>query len=387
MMKKSNRSFVGILVGMLLLRCYTADAQIEQALDSVLALRLDSIVRQELGRQDIIGMSVGVVQQGKVAFLKGYGFSDWENRVPVSIESEFRWASLSKSLTSIAALKLKEQGLLNLDTMARAYVPNWPDSAILVRYLLQNRSGIGHYNEMDQLYPGWKKKMDAYQPDTLAWNAVDAVELFREAPLVFRPDSTYLYTTFGFVLAGAVVDQIGRNALGMGYLDMINSYVIQPLGLYSLKPDYTFDENPREVKGYYRNFAGDIRPRQDDDISWKIPGGGYASNIIDLTKYVQGLIHRKLVAPESYQTLWERQRDRDYALGFEVKGDDEELLIAHTGSQNKTRTIFACYPNKGLGVAVMCNTEWANPREVAERLLEALRYSEDTPPAATGQGK
>ena len=122
MMKKSNRSFVGILVGMLLLRCYTADAQIEQALDSVLALRLDSIVRQELGRQDIIGMSVGVVQQGKVAFLKGYGFSDWENRVPVSIESEFRWASLSKSLTSIAALKLKEQGLLNLDTMARAYV-------------------------------------------------------------------------------------------------------------------------------------------------------------------------------------------------------------------------------------------------------------------------
>ena len=387
MKKKSNRLFIGILVGALLLGFHTAGAQIEQALDSVLALRLDSIARQELGRQDIIGMSVGVVRQGKVAFLKGYGFSDWENRVPVGIESEFRWASMSKSLTSIAALKLREQGLLNLDTVARAYVPNWPDSAILVRYLLQNRSGIGHYNEMDQLYPVWKKKMEAYQPDTLAWNAAGAVEMFREAPLVFRPDSTYLYTTFGFVLAGAVVDQIGHTALGMGYLDMVNNYVIQPLGLQSLKPDYTFDANPLEVKGYYRNFAGDIRPRQDDDISWKIPGGGYASNIIDLTKYVQGLIHRKLIAPESYQTLWERQRDRDYALGFEVKGEGAELFVAHTGSQNKTRTIFACYPNLGLGVAVMCNTEWANPRDVAERLLEALRYSGEGVPAATGQGK
>ena len=387
MKKKANRLFVGILVGVLLFSSYTAGAQIEQALDSVLALRLDSIARRELGRQDIIGMSIGVVQQGKVAFLEGYGFSDWENRVPVSIESEFRWASMSKSLTSIAALKLREQGLLDLDTVARAYVPNWPDSAILVRHLLQNRSGIGHYNEMDQLYPGWKKKMEAYQPDTAAWNAVGAVELFREAPLVFRPDSTYLYTTFGFVLAGAVVDQIGHTALGMGYLDMVNNYVVQPLGLQSLKPDYTFDVNPLEVKGYYRNFAGDIRPRQDDDISWKIPGGGYASNIIDLTKYVQGLIHRKLVAPESYQTLWERQRDRDYALGFEVKGEGAELFVAHTGSQNKTRTIFACYPNLGLGVAVMCNTEWANPRDVAERLLEALRYSGEGVPAATGQGK
>jgi serine beta-lactamase-like protein LACTB len=387
MKKKANRPFVGILVGVLLFSSYTAGAQIEQALDSILALRLDSIARRELGRQDIIGMSVGVVRQGKVAFLKGYGFSDWENRVPVGIESEFRWASMSKSLTSIAALKLREQGLLDLDTVARAYVPNWPDSAILVRHLLQNRSGIGHYNEMDQLYPGWKKKMETYQPDTLAWNAAAAVELFREAPLVFRPDSTYLYTTFGFVLAGAVVDQIGHTALGMGYLDMVNNYVVQPLGLQSLKPDYTFDANPLEVKGYYRNFAGDIRPRQDDDISWKIPGGGYASNIIDLTKYVQGLIHRKLMAPESYQTLWERQRDRDYALGFEVKGEGAELFVAHTGSQNKTRTIFACYPNQGLGVAVMCNTEWANPREVAERLLEALRHSGEAVPAATGQGK
>jgi hypothetical protein len=63
------------------------------------------------------------------------------------------------------------------------------------------------------------------------------------------------------------------------------------------------------------------------------------------------------------------------------------LFVAHTGSQNKTRTIFACYPNQGLGVAVMCNTEWANPREVAERLLEALRHSGEAVPAATGQGK
>lgn len=361
-------------------------AQLEAPLDSVLAARLDSIARQELGRQDIIGMSVAVIQQGKIAFLNGYGYSDWENRVPVSILSEFRWASMSKSLTSLAAAKLSDQGLLNLDTLAKAYVPTWPDSTVRIRQLLQNRSGIGHYNEMDRLYPAWKRHLKSYKQDTV-WNADAAVGLFKDAPLVFPPDSTYLYSTFGFVLAGAVVDHVGRQTVGMGYLDMVNQYIAQPLGLTSLKPDYVEDLNPNEVKGYYRDKKGDIRPRKDDDITWKIPGGGYASNIIDLAKYMQGLMQRKLVSPTSYNALWARQRDWDYALGFEVQGEGADLFISHTGSQNKTRTIFAFYPNQALGVAILCNTEWANPRDVATLLLDTLRAAQATPATGSAPGK
>lgn len=357
-----------------------AAAQVEQPLDTALSARLDSIARWEMGRQDIIGMAVAVVQGGKIAFLNTYGYSDWGNQKPVTLDSEFRWASMSKSLTSVAAAKLQEQGLLQMDTFVNVYVPGWPDSTVRVRQLLQNRSGIGHYNELDRLYPIWKKNMRQFKPDT-TWNATEAVAIFKDTPLAFKPDSSHMYSTFGFILAGAVLDRIGQVNLGLNYLGLVNNYIIQPLGLRSLKPDFQMDTNPNEVKGYYRDRHGDIRLRKDDDVSWKIPGGGYQSNIVDLAKFMQGLIQGKGLLPASFQSLWTRQPDWDYGMGFEVQGEGQELRVAHSGSQTKTRTIFEFYPNQQLGVAVMCNAEWVNPGQVADRLLEILRTAE-----ASGSG-
>ncbi len=369
------RSVAAALV-LMLFKATPVSAQVEQPLDSALSARLDSMVRWEMGRQDIIGMAVAVIRGGKIAFVNAYGFSDWENQKPVTLESEFRWASMSKSLTSVAAAKLQEQGLLEMDTFVRTYIPEWPDSLLRVRQLLQNRSGIGHYNELDRLFPSWKKNLRQYKPDTL-WKAQDAISIFKGTPLVFKPDSSYMYSTFGFILAGAVLDQIGQANLGLGYLGLIHQYIVQPFGLLSLKPDFQTDLNPNEVKGYYRDRKGDIRQRKDDDISWKIPGGGYQSNIVDLAKYVQALMQRKVLRPESFQPLWTRQPDWDYGMGFEVRGEGSEFQIAHSGSQTKTRTIFEFYPNRQLGVAVMCNSEWANPSQVAERLINTLRAADE----------
>lgn len=358
---------------------------VEVPLDSVTAARVDSIAQLEAGRQDIIGMSLAVIKQGAIAHVGSYGYSDWENQIPVTPRSEFRWASMSKSLTAIAAMKLQEAGLLQLDTLVKVYLPYWPDTTVRVRHLLQNRSGVGHYNEMDKLYPSWKHQLKLYKPDS-SWHAEAAVRVFREAPLVFKADSGHLYSTFGFVLAGAVVDQIGQTKLGKGYLDLVQDFIIDSLGLSSLRPDYFEDANPLEVKGYYKDKKGDLRARKDDDVTWKIPGGGYASNIIDLAKYVQGLIQYRLLLPESYAQLWAPQSDWDYAMGFEVKPEGAERLVNHTGSQNKTRTVFAFYPESGLGVVIMCNTEWANPREVAMKVLDSLKPdTNNTPLPADGQ--
>ena len=347
-------------------------AQQGSPFDSVTLLRLDSAIKNEMWRQDVIGMSVGVIYEGQISFLGAYGYSDWENRVPVTLDSEFRWASMAKSLTVVAAMKLQEQGLLDLEDHARARVPLWPDSTVRIRHLLANRSGIGHYDELDRSFPAWKKNLRDFYPKDSAWSAEKAVLAFKDAPLVFPPDSAYKYSTFGFVLAGAVLENIGKIRLGLGYLDLVDQYIREPLGLSSLKPDYLWGENLKEVKGYYRDRIGDIRPRVDDDVSWKIPGGGYQSNIVDLSKYVKSLIFRDLLQPASYEKIWTRQPEWDYGLGFEIKGTGADLCVAHSGSQNKARTIFVCYPNRGMGVAVMCNTEWASPRAVADAVLQHL---------------
>lgn len=347
-------------------------AQVELPFDPVVQARLDSVIKNEFWRQDIIGMSVGIIYAGRIAYLGAYGYSDRENAVPVTLESEFRWASMAKSLTAISAMKLEEQGLLNIEVPVREFVPAWPDSMVHIRHLLSNRSGIGHYDELDRLFPQWKKNLRDFYPVDSTWSAEKSVRIFKDAPLIFYPDSSYKYSTFGFVLAGAALEKVGKTKLGLGYLGMVDQFIVQPLGLGSLKPDYLWGENPKEVKGYYRDRIGDIRLRSDDDVSWKIPGGGYQSNITDLSKYVKSLIFRDLLQPGSYEKLWTRQAEWDYGMGFEVKGTDQDLCISHSGSQNKTRTVFVCYPNRGMGIAVMCNAEWANPRGVADVVLQYL---------------
>ena len=361
-------------------------AQVEMPLDSLLQMRLDSAIKNEFWRQDIIGMSVGIIYEGQIAYLGAYGYSDRENGAPVTLDSEFRWASMAKSLTAISALKLEEQGLLKLEDPVRAFVPVWRDSTVRIRHLLANRSGIGHYDELDRLFPQWKKNLRDFYPEDSTWSAEKAISIFKDAPLIFYPDSSYKYSTFGFILAGAVLENICRTNAGLGYLGMVDQFVIRPLGLTSLKPDYLWGNNPKEVKGYYRDRIGDIRLRADDDVSWKIPGGGYQSNIIDLSKYVKSLIFRNLLQPGSYEKMWTRQTEWDYGLGFEVKGVGEGLCITHSGSQNKTRTVFVCYPNRGVGVAIMCNSEWANPRSVADIVLQNLFPANDPSVGAASGG-
>lgn len=382
---KKKRGLNAFFCGCLVIFPFFLQAQEEAPLDSLLRLRLDSTIKSEFWRQDIIGMAVGIVYEGQIAFLGTYGYSDREKAVPVSQESEFRWASMAKSLTAISALKLQEMGLLDLESPVKGIVPIWPDSTVRMRHLLANRSGIGHYDELDRVFPQWKKNLKDFYPENSTWSAENAVRAFKDAPLIFSPDSSYKYSTFGFVVAGAALEYVGKKSVGLGYLGLVDQYIARPLGLNSLKPDYLWDDNPRKVKGYFRDRIGDIRLRTDDDVSWKIPGGGYQSNIIDLSKYVKSLIFRDLLQPGSYEKMWTRQVEWDYGMGFEVKGAGQNLCIAHSGSQNKTRTVFVCYPNLGLGVAVMCNTEWASPRSVADAVLQSLLPVED-PAAGTSSG-
>ena len=151
-----------------------------------------------------------------------------------------------------------------------------------------------------------------------------------------------------------------------------------------MQPDYDFGETEQEVKGYYKTNDGEIRERNDDNISWKLPAGGFHSSIGDLTKFVQGLVNKKLLQSATYDKVWTKQNQADedgdinnYGYGFGVNGSGINLRVWHSGSQTKTKTLYFCYPNQGIGVAVMCNSEWADPWIIADRILEVLDISRE----------
>ncbi|MDP7177424.1 MAG: serine hydrolase domain-containing protein, partial [Verrucomicrobiota bacterium] len=92
-----------------------------------LAKRVDHAMRDEMARQGLVGLAVGVIQDGEITHLNGYGLADREQRVPVTRQTMFRWASISKSIAAVAAMQLWERGDLDLEREPRRYVTEFPD--------------------------------------------------------------------------------------------------------------------------------------------------------------------------------------------------------------------------------------------------------------------
>ncbi|MBI4461559.1 MAG: beta-lactamase family protein [Acidobacteria bacterium] len=385
---------------------------------------VDDYVKAEMTRQNLVGVALGVVQDGKILYLKGYGWGDREARVPVrSRQTMFRWASISKTLTAIAALHLVHEGKLDLDRPITDYLRDYQvpetylrgctagvvqlknklipcvdgfhefplepsERVITMRMLLGHLGGIMHYqNGKGDPVPPASVTDDPKKNTGIAW----ALDYFGRRPLVAKPGTEYHYTTFGFNLAGAAVEKAG----GKPYAQQVSERIAQRLGLKTLQPDYEWKAIAHRAVGYYRareSAPGDSRPagnlaarpavrilRQGStDVSWKLPGGGFVSTIEDMALYCGGLMDDKLLAPEMKQQAWTTQKDAEgketgYGLGFGVAARNGRRLVSHSGSQEKTRTRLNLYPDDRLCIVVMSNTIHADVGRIATGVEDIVR--------------
>lgn len=335
------------------------------------AKAVDAAIGREMKKQQLVGVAVGVIENGRIVYLKGYGFADREQRIPVSTKTKFRWASISKTLTAIVAMQLVEQGKLDLKADVRKYVPEFPrkrEGRITSRDLLCHQGGIVHYTNGRVIRTKRKYK----SPHPFA-DVVLALDTFKDSPLVNAPRAKYSYTTRGYILLSAVVQRAGKQR----FADQVAQRISKPLLLTTLQPDYQWQKISNRAVGY-RKRNGKIVRSTNTDVSWKLGGGGFLSNIDDLAKYAAGLINGKLVSRKTTMQMWTPQKTSDgkttrYGLGFVVSRANGQLLVSHNGSQEKTKTRMLIDPKGRRGIVVMSNTEHANPTELTNAVIRALR--------------
>jgi serine beta-lactamase-like protein LACTB, mitochondrial len=341
--------------------------------------QIDQLVTRAMDQQALVGVALGIVENGQISYLKGYGWADQESREAVSLNSSFRWASLSKPVTAILSLQLVEQGLLDLDQDIRAYwraYQNGQAWRVTQRQLLAHLAGVGNYDDVEGWQAGLRKYQQAYSlPENRGADMLHAAEIFASAPLLSRPGMEYRYSTFGYILAGAVLSKAGEDA----YLAQFNARIGQKLGLTTMQPDRLRQYIPYRVSGYYRDAQG-IKKRAPDDVAWKLAGGGFTSNLHDATRFMQALINHELVSPKSSQILWTEQKTLDdqrthYGLGFGISERFHQPCIEHGGSQTQTRTLMSFLPQQKLGFVLMSNSEWADFGPLKEQIYAALMAS------------
>jgi D-alanyl-D-alanine carboxypeptidase len=308
---------------------------------------IDALMGKLVDQTPLAGIAIGVHFKDEF-YERGYGLAELSSREPVTTQTVFKIASLTKAMTAAAILRLGDEGKLSLDDPISRFIPGTPDVAknILVRHLLNHTSGL----------PDWS--IDTAQ-ETLPENftAAQAVEYYFSSmqKLDFEPGKVWAYTNIGYFLLGAIVEDVS----GMPYQEYLRTTFFEPLELPSFS---ACDSQIETLAVGYHSVNKQFEVAHPSNLKLLGAAGGLCSNIADLLKWQVALTHAKVITPE----LWNRMSTPDtlsdgspldYGFGVSVKTGEHGQAIMHDGATAGFNSFFVYFPEHDLNIVLLTNTD------------------------------
>jgi CubicO group peptidase (beta-lactamase class C family) len=309
---------------------------------------LEAFIEARMAEQPSAGMSVGFLLDGKT-WTRGFGFRDVARKLPATPKTSYRMASVTKPMTAIAAMRLVELGKLKLDRDIRGYLPSWPKKRwrLTTRHLLGHTAGIRHYVNC---------RLECHHKT--AHTTEQSIDIFRARALEFEPGSEYMYSSYGYNLAGAVMEQ----ASGESYEELLHKHIFHPAGMGRSGVERDASLSVKERAAGYRVRGGELRPSERVDISSRFAGGGTRSTVEDMLRfagaYLDGTLLSEASRREVETPMWTTDGVlTDYGLGFAVIPQSGRFVLMHGGGQPETATLLVLYPAERFAVAMAANVE------------------------------
>ena len=258
-----------------------ADTQYELAIE-----RGRSIVRPLARRGSAIALAVGV--DGRLVWSQGFGRTSRADGVPVTPAMPFRIYSLMKPVTAVLALQSASLGELDLRTSVRRVIPSLPEhyEPVLPLHLLTHSAGVRHYHT----------PAEAAMTEHCA-TAAEALPRFIDDPLTGVPGRQESYSTWGFVLASALLER----AAGVPFDTLLQRRILRPAGMTS-----TFLEGatgPAAVTYYDVDADGRTTETPALDNSCKMGGGGFVASAEDMVLFYNAVLRGELVPLAAVQQM------------------------------------------------------------------------------------
>ncbi len=352
-----------------------------QVSTSKLKARVDSLIKSEMQTQKIPGISMVVVRDGKIDYVKGYGFSNLEHKVAVKPETIFQSGSVGKQFTAFAIMLLVEEGKISLDDPLTKFFNDAPVEweKIKIKNLLTHSGGFGDYPH------DFDFRAD-YTEDSL-------YRIIKKVPLDFKVGERSQYSNIGYVTLGLIISKV----TGKFYGEFLKQRIFDPLGMSTARIISEYDIVPNRAAGYRLN---------DDEIKnqeWVSPSinttadGSLYLTALDMAKWEAGLNAGKLLKKESYLAMWSpvtlnNGATYPYGFGWRIDSINKKRIIEHNGTWQGFESVIKRYPEKKLAVIIFSNLRRSNPSKIATRILELyqnelliprLKAIKDTEPAIT----
>jgi len=320
-------------------------------------------------KPNVPGCAIGIVENGKLIYSKGYGIADLEHDIKITPSSVFYIGSVSKQFVTFSILLLEEQGKLDLDDKIQKYLPDFPeyDAPLTIRHFIHHTSGVRDY--LTLMYLKGRNYLDNADVDEI-------YELIkRQKELNFSPGEKYLYSNSCYFMLAMIVEK----AAGQSLKEFANESIFQPLGM---KNTLFYDDNTDLIK----NRVFSYNKKQDEEgfnnliMRFDLVGsGGIYSSIEDLFLWDQNFYNNKL--GKGGQNIIDKMHEEGLLNNGESSGYAFALnngtykglkTVSHGGSLAGYRAQLMRFPDEKFSVIILANRGDANPTRKSFQIADIL---------------
>ncbi|HEX7022019.1 MAG TPA: serine hydrolase domain-containing protein [Trueperaceae bacterium] len=333
---------------------------------------IDKFVTQRMEKWSIPGLSLAVVQDGELAYSRGYGFARLEEQRSMEACTPLGIGSTMKGMTALAVMQLAARGQVALGAPVRTYLPwfevtHHQGTEMTVRQVLSMSAGLHSWLDEDDIEEGVRRG---------EWNVphhVGALERrvrdLADSELLFAPGQAYAYANDGYAIAGLIVATVS----GLPFETYLQEQVFAPLGMN----DTGFGAQVGAAQGYVR--SGDtLLPEKPLQVPGYRPAGiDVMSTAHDLACYLAALLKGDGAVPEgATQVMWtpcvQIDRRNAYGLGWYLEEQNGVRIAHHGGHAMTSGSALYLAPEQGLGVAVLSNVDDPAVDAIGQALFATL---------------
>lgn len=323
--------------------------------------------------------TVLLARQGMIIYQNAFGYADFRNHTPVSNNTPFQLASISKTFTATAVLMLHEEGKIDIDDPINKHIKEFPYPQMTIRQMLNHTSGIQNYMWLVERY--WSEER---LPDN-----EDILRLFIRypRPVNFSAGTRFEYSNTGYAFLALLVERVEKQR----FSDFLHERMFHPLEMHD-----AFAYDPNNPSSLPEHRAAGFRPgRRSFIYNGNLPHdavlgdkGIYASTN-DLYKWDQAIYRHALISGTTWQQAFEpailrNQRTVNYGQGWRLQSYLDGRVVYHPGRWNGFRTSFKRFVDNKATLILLSN----NGRDInaiVDRLQEILFEEEIALLAKTSQ--
>ncbi|MDW7681088.1 MAG: serine hydrolase domain-containing protein [bacterium] len=317
---------------------------------------------QAYSGDNVPGAALLVIKDNEPILTRTFGMASVENKIPVTVETNFRLASVTKQFTAMCIMILAEQGKLSYQQALQDIFPDFPayGQNIRIDHLIHHTSGLIDYESLI--------------PDTATIQVLDkdVLEMMRsQDSTYFTPGTQYRYSNSAYAVLAMIVEKIS----GLSFADFLTANIFNRL---YMTETVAYQQGISKVKnrafGYTDEDAAFIS--RDQSLTSAVLGdGGIYSSLMDLFKWDQALYRDQLVSFESLKLAFMPDTLTDgtstgYGFGWRIDEFSGQRRLHHTGQTCGFTTIIQRYPDMNFSIIILTNRHRPMLDEIADQIAE-----------------